>query len=54
MLPNAGLCTVVGFATEPVIAANVSLSPPMDMAFLMASSKLVDSKNASNACGTVS
>ena len=40
------------FAIEPVIAAMVSLSPPMEMALRIASSKLVDSKNASNACGT--
>ena len=40
-------------ATPPVMAASVSLSPPMEMALRMASSKPVDSKNASKACGTV-
>ncbi len=38
----------------PVIAAKVSLSPPIETAFRTASSKDVDSRNASIACGTVS
>ena len=38
----------------PVIAARVSLSPPKEMAFRMASLKSVLSRNAIMACGTVS
>jgi len=37
----------------PVMQASVSLSPPSEMAFLMASSKPSDSRNAVIACGTV-
>ena len=40
-------------AMLPVIAANVSLSPPRDMALRMASSKPVLSRNAMIAWGTV-
>ena len=35
------------------MAAMVSLSPPMEIAFRIASSKPVASKKASNACGTL-
>ena len=40
-------------ATAPQIAPSVSLSPPNDMAFRIASSNDVDSKKHTNACGTV-
>ena len=43
---------LAALAMLPVIAAIVSLSPPSETAFLSASSKLMDSKNASMASGT--